>query len=542
MTEPDDQPPTHAPSNVGAPEPSQLAESPKAVYISEFDAGKLVARIELAEKKANDLESHLFDIYGGATALLALTSLLAVAAWRYTKDKITNLLAAEVEKIRHQSDSDKKTAINELISEAKSDLGNAVLRMQHDYLKFAQVLSYVEAKQYDAALRAAEFQQQPTAEHFGLPVEIQIALVKALSRSARLTTNEETEEVAWSWISQLAERHPSKTTLRSLLEVGSRLAREDETIDQFDEKKSHLNDEEISELDPVLLVVLRRARKNRTNQTNGNRIIETARKLKDTSDFSTIVNVSAIYRDYGKLDLAESMLLTAMDRARNSPDGYWEESFGRLYSTHIANCIDLGKPQDALDDARVLLSQVKRPDQVFICVRLAWKHKTPNDTKTFICSAVESRMRDGYLASHDDGTWKSRALILDMQGKRNEAISLTEGYLRRLDSGKKEKWKQKQIYFLRCFLAELLSEGSGPEDSGKALKHLEPVLTDDNKGEASYLAAIVCAQLNSNEASIRHLKRSVSAGLRWVAKAKNHHLLKTLPEVNELFVTHSIGL
>ncbi len=493
--------------------------------------GMVEGRLQVLQDKYQDIDNTVDNINIAIGVLLAFVSIVGFGIFIWIRNQLSRMVrdaskvAGEEHLLLLHAELEQTRARIEKSTGERA--AAALVEIKEAYFRYARILSLVEIKKYDAALRAGGVVEVPEDKHKELPEEVQAALIKALCRSSTRNVSDS----AWIWAAELAKRR-SRASLRCLLETGSKLAREEEAITLYDEFSGSLDDRDRAELEPMLLVLLRRGPAAKRTEY-ANRLTLIAERHQNSDDVSVVVNIAAIYRDRGMFDFADSMLRTALNKIRDALDGHWEDSFARLLSTLIANCVDRNEVGRGVEYARLLLARSSRPDQIFSCMRLAWRLPTSDPDRLFFANAVLSRHKDGYLPENDDGTWKSMALAHDIMGDQEKCEALLKSHMVRLADAP-TSLSRKFLYFLRCCLAEILIARPDRNSWQSALDLLTLARQGDTKGEASFLAACAYQKLGDRLGVTEALNHARStAGDRWVNRAKYDPILSSLPEVAE---------
>lgn len=458
-----------------------------------WELGKLEGRTTQIERQLQDLDNGIDNVEIGIGVLTFALASSAAYAVVWVKKQISTRIGKTVDSLASTSNAALESQLAALIQRvetaAQLKTAEAITAVKEAYFRFARILSLVEMKKYDAALIAGGVIEVPQEAHKLYPEEVQAALIKALCRSRIRHAG----EIAWRWATELAQNR-TKTALRCVLESAGKLSREEDAIHMYDSVAPDLSAADRLELEPMLLVLLRRARDPQRKAEYESRLAEITKKHEESEDVSVIVNIAAIYRDWGLLDHADSILRAALDQVRDAMEGPWDDAYSRLLTTYIANCVDRNEPQKAVDAAKLLLARSNRPDQVFACIRVAWRLPVGHEARIFFAEATLNRQKDGYLPNNDDGTWKSVAMAHEIMGRSAECDQILTDQIVRLSEETPSNVVRRFIYFLRCSIAEIQMQRGTPESVSAALKHLLVARESDNRGEASFLLATAYAR------------------------------------------------
>lgn len=493
----------------------------------ESTASNTESVVQAMRTDLNGVRSEFSNLHIAGGVVLAVLSIFCVTLLFTVKRAISKAITERFSK-------EAQSRFEERFSEALS-------KTQQQYVTFTHILSLVDAGKFEQALRHDNFEGAIEPRHREYPEIVQVALIKAISRSDRFQGDGKHGSIAWSWATELIAQSVTAARLRCVLELSSKIGEEDEAFEIYERTKASLREHERQLLDPLLLVLLRRLRHRGDVQSQ---IVSICKRLQDSKEIDVVVNVAAVVRDLGDFDAADSLMRRRIIEARAPMEYLWNASWARLYNTLLANAVDMNDVSTSVDDCKTLLAMSARPDHAFSCMRVAWRLK-PGEERDSIVAAVKQRLASQSYAPQDDGTWKSQALVHAIDGSRDKAIELVKLHRKRLEelAGAVEgarKWALGQIYYLRCLVAELLlgeeRADKDPDDLDLAIAELEPVLKGDKKGEASFLAARAAAARGDHKSADSYIEQALTAGGKWVARAKRCPELRESRRVLSLHV------
>lgn len=423
---------------------------------------------------------------------------------------------------------------NKKVSELDQRSTELLNKIEEKHFQYMQITSLRVSGSHDEALEMAGWSGD-YLPFMNEPEAYQRILISCLAKSQN-AQKDASHISAWQWSRVLLERTSTFRNMEAMLRTGIALKHFDEAVTEYDKHAHSLSPAERDKCEPILFVAIRRARKLANYDEYTIRLKELAIKHKNTADIKIATNFAAFYRDSGQLEDAERLMSYNVQRLTGvSPS---EDGWERLFNTYIANCVDQGVPESATKQARTLIAASRRPDNVFTCARLAWFLDKTNPERDALFTAIESVMLKGNLPEYDDGTIKSKALLLHSRGNCLEAQAVLEAAIERAKL-KSDKWSENNVYYYRSLQAQLLLDQRDAPSIQRAIEILGHDLANDSIGEAQYLMAKACALKGNDDGVFRHLESATRQKRKWIMVASYDSVLKDLPVVRELLMEHA---
>jgi hypothetical protein len=211
---------------------------------------------------------------------------------------------------------------------------------------------------------------------------------------------------------------------------------------------------------------------------------------------------------------------------------------GQTLQYVYANCIDLGKPGEAVSQVKTILAHFSRSDHVFNCARVAWRLPPSNDARQEIFKLIIRRFEDGLMPEKDDGAIKTLAILKEFEGRHQEAEDVLQNSIEDM-SGHSSRWARDQVYYFRCALAELLLSRGDEFSVDRAIALLEGICDQDPVGEANYHIARAWLARRNYKLVEAHLRTAAHLRRKWIIKAKYDPAFKPYSGLDEL-ISHYV--
>lgn len=408
-----------------------------------------------------------------------------------------------------------------------------ISRAEEKHFKFTHITTLRYSKLYDEALIFAEWSGD-FAKYANEPQPIQRALIMCLANS-RKARKDDSHLIAWKWSRHLLDAEVNGDNMLTVLRTGNSLKQWPESIDIYDDIEDKLSYEDKEKCEPLLFVALRRSRNKDNYKEYTLRLRKLAEKHQDTKDVLFTTNLAAFFRDDGKFEDAEKIMVSKVQRLTGVSSVKHEEGWDRLFNTYIANCIDQGKPENAIQQAKTMIANSSDTNHVFTCTRLAWYLDTSNNEhdKSLLFKVINNRYESSLLPEKDDGAIKTIAILKEVADDR----SGSEAILRQsIDEckGKEDRWSKYHHYYYVCMLSEIYMSRRDETNINAAISILSPLVASDKIGEAQYLIAKAYALSRNVESMEKHLEMASKDKRKWIIKASYDPILRSFPQVEQL--------
>lgn len=478
---------------------------------------KLTSKLEEADKSLQDARNNLIIVAGLLSAGIA-------AVISYSRSYIRRRIGDIAEKSQTDLILAKKdflgrveSGLSERLALLDSDVAKATERAVLDtesktYL-YIHVATLRYAQKYDEALSVVGWNgDYKTFSRY--PEAIQRHLISCLTKAHEVRRNGDHLK-AWEWVTSLMNSSPNADNVEAMLRTAKELRHAADAIALYDTVSGRLSPSEQSRCEQFLIVILR---KSQADSILKARLHHLAHRHRQSSDIRTQTTIAAIYRDEGLFEDADSIMRPAV-RSMTGRTPH-QEGWDKLFNTHIANCVDLEKPEEAVPQVKTLLASFNRPDHVFNCARVAWRLPVTHPAREELFRLIRVRFDDGLMPEKDDGTVKTLALLEELDGDFEGAEATLRKAIEDMANQGNSAWARDQAYFYRCALAELLLHRNDRLSVDKAIELLsEPVITDRN-GEANYLMALAMVRKGETEPALRSLDAAARIKQKWIRRAK----------------------
>jgi tetratricopeptide (TPR) repeat protein len=500
---------------------------------------KLTLKIDEADKTIQDAKTNF--VIAAALLSAGIAGFISFSRY-YIKKRVgaivtqsqIDLIAAKKEfLIRVES------SLNERLAQVDSDVEKAIERAVLDTESKAYLYIHIAtlryAQKYDEALGVVGWNGD-TNLFTKYPEAVQRHLIACLTKAHDVRRNGDHLK-AWDWVKSLVASSPSADNIEAMLRTAKELSKAADAIALYDSVCNKLNSSEQSRCEQFLIVILR---KSQADSILKARLQQLAHRHRQSSDIRTQTTIAAIYRDDGLFEDADSIMRPAVRSMTGRAPR--QEGWDKLFNTYIANCIDLEKPEEAIPQVKTLLASFHRPDHVFNCARVAWRLPITHIARDELFRLIRIRFDDGLMPEKDDGTIKTGALLMDLDGDHIGAETTLRRAIEDMANQGNSAWAQDQAYFYRCALAELLLHQGDRLTLERAIEVLSESVITDRNGEASYLMAKAMARKGEMEPTLRSLDAAARIKKKWIRRAKLDSSFSKLPELDSLFSKYTAPL
>lgn len=488
-------------------------------------------RNEIREEK--DLNKDIYQLLATIFALIDIFFIgILVYARKLYKENIAKLQSDVLASSSKKLNSDLGLLIKNKSKELDEKLSEFLRRIEEKNFQYMQITSLAVSGNHDEALDESgwkgdykKYEEEPEA--------YQRILISCLARSKK-RREENNNLIAWQWSRRLLEKSQNYRNAESMIQNGITTKHFEEAIAEYDKISESLSAEERDLCEPIIFVAIRRARNSLNYESHTARLRDLAAKHRSQADLKMATNFAAFYRDEGQFEEAERVLRLNIQRltgTRPAEDG-WE----RLFNTHIANCIDQGKPEGAINQARTLLVNSKRPDNLFTCVRFAWMLQEVSAERDSLLSSAEEIMQKYSFPEGDDGTIKSKALLLEIRGKKHEAVAILEDAIAK-NKERSDKFSENNLYYFRSLLSQIYIHRGDEGSIAKAIEVLTGLVVKDEIGEARFFLAKAYAMQKNIESAKISLEIALKIKRKWIAIAGNDKEFKGHSFVSALLMS-----
>ena len=490
--------------------------------IIDHKISELTSKIKETREIVQNSKEQVTTIKTYLVSLVIILIGFFIGIYKYTQMKVEAITEKFVKNIIGEFVEDLHTKFNKNLTSFQEKSDNLLKKIEDDYIKYIQIVSLKVAKEYSQALDEASWNGD-FKTFKNKPHSFQRILIACLTKHNEPSLNDNRQK-AWQWIKSLIDESPDFNNIYSMIRVGITLKQFEETVDLYDKYKRGLNETEKDHCEPLLFVAIRRSRKPENDLKYSKRLKQIAEKYHNTNDIILTTNIAAFYRDEGEFDRAYNLMVHNVRRLT----GVYPHQRGweNLFNTYIANCIDLGKPEDAFDQANMLIGLSKRPDNVFTCARLAWllddKFRTNKDK---ILKKIERVIDSGELPEKDDGSIKARSLFFEVKNRHAEAEEVLEKAISQLQE-EKTSLQDLNLYYYNCMLAEILVERKSNKDINKAIKILSDIAPNDQIGAAQYILSKAYCLNKEHDKMMISLEEATKIKKKWLNAAKNDSIMK----------------
>ena len=494
---------------VGHSAPAQTPpSSPSPRRASQADLQRINTELRMLERSADttaaelkQLRSSLARIGGLGAIVLALASFFGYQTVRGS--------------IRRVVERNLQSAVAEaLASRLPSILADTQRRAEDFLLKLAKLLALRAQGAYDEALSEYGWDGNVASLRNETP-SIRRAIIECLY-SARID-RPTTRASAWEAITELIQDDESPETNRLYLRIAVNTRRYREGLTFLDRTQDQIRADKQSSLRAATL--LRRV--GRLDEA-----LEFTERYETDDDFESIVTVAVLKRDLGRFDNVHDTLLPAVRRLISQPSGQLPDGWHRVVNTFIANALDRGHPEDAVQSAEFVMRSSPGPVEVFTVGRVILSLAAENPNR----SSLLERFRDVVpRLMPGEATVRCEALLLEIDGKREEAVELLRESVKQGTRPQGEGMNP-DVYFQRCGMARVLIDLGRPAD---AIDALMPAASFNYGGEAKFQLAVAYAHQGEARDAARWLNQAVTESPKWAAHARDHDRLRTIPEVAE---------
>lgn len=508
----------------------QLGQLDGRLKSTEDEASKAREEAKDAFLEAQESEKYLYVI----AALFAIFFVVAITATiAYTRKSFSKQAKDLSDSLSIKAEQRLTNESKELFRKFAADLSkeseNAVRKIEDKYFQYMQITSLRYSKQYDDALRFVSWSGD-FKPYIDFPQAVQRSLVACLCNSSKAKQSKEHLK-AWQWSRDLVEKDRNADNLISMIKTGNTLKHWDEVIELYEKIVDTLSVSDKDRCEPYLFVSYRRSCNPERREHNARRVKRIAEKNQSTKDIKFKTTLAAFYRDEGRFEEAEMVMNPDIRQFTGS--SHLIEGWDKLFNTYLANAIDQGKPESAIAQVRTMLAQPLTPDHIFNCARLAWRLSEEDKNKDNILRLIKRRFEDGLMPEKDDGTVKTVAILNEIEGKASEAEEALKDSIEEL-SRESGSWSNYQHYYYKCMLAELYQSRTERAEWDKSIDLLEPLVSNDNIGEATYLLSKAYALTAEHSLMKRYLDNAGSIKRKWIMKAKADVGFSGLKAVDEL--------
>jgi len=492
---------------------------------------KQSAKIEESEKAIGEAKSNLYVI---ATLLgIGIVGILSFAR-SYVKrriDDITRRSSEALQKAKDEFVEQSNVSLNDRLSkhdqEVKEAVERAVLETEAKSYVYIHIATLRYQHHYDEALAAASWKGDPKV-YAQFPEAVQRHLIACLTKAHSARSDGDNIK-AWDWIVDLVQTNPDADNVEAMLRTAKELRHAPEALSLYDTFAPKLSAGEQARCEQFLIVIMRKAQGDSQIKARLKRLAD---KHRDSRDMRTQTTIAAVYRDEGLFEEADSIMRDPIKRLTGRTPH--EDGWDKLFNTYIANCIDLNKPNDAVRQVKTLLASYNRPDHVFNCARVAWRLAADSPERAELFRLIKARFADGQMPERDDGTIKTSALILELEGDRVAAEKTLLQAIEDMKNNGNSAWAQDQSYFYRCALAELLLARKDQRSLDRAIEAISESAVNDRVGEARYFLSKALIQKEEFESATRQLEAAAQVRQKWIKRAKNDPDFDRLPGFDRL--------
>ncbi|MBI4915860.1 MAG: hypothetical protein HY825_08430 [Acidobacteria bacterium] len=445
--------------------------------------------------------------FWSVTALGLLLTFIGIFGYQTIKGWLRSVLAKRIDEIVggavHES-------LPRMLKEAQS-------RAESHVLKTAEILALRTYGAYDEALAEYRWDGSVARLRDKSPIERR-AIIECLYSAKR--SRADNRIAAWKAIEELLEDDKSVETLRLFLRLAVTCRHYPDGL-AFIEKNWDLvgADRDCALRASTLLRKLGRHHE----------ALQISLPLLHSGDLTARVSVAALQRDLGRLDDVHDLLLPDVTRLLATPPPDLPEGWFRLVNTYVANCIDRGRPGDAVGAAAFELRHSHGSVEVHTAGRLIMALPSSDPHRAELLSTFRSSV-DNLLPS-EEATTRCRVILHRLDAEPAKALSLLAEAIAATPVEPGHPMPS-DIYFHRCNLAQMLVEMGRP---GDAIDELMPAAEHKYGGEAKFLLAVAHAAQGQGAEAARWLRRAIEELPKWAVHARDHLALRAVPEIqNEL--------
>jgi tetratricopeptide (TPR) repeat protein len=466
-------------------------------------------------RQINDITKQLQDTKGlverqqwwltrGAGFLAALLAILSFFGYSQLRDWVRGYVERRL-----------TNAISSAVRESLPQvLADTQKRAEEYLLRLAKLLALRSHGAYDEALAEFGWDGRVASLRTETPITRQ-AIIECLYAAKKNRTANRSS--AWEAVTELLKDDTSPESTRLYFRLVISLWKYQEGLAFYERSKDLvLSDQESGIRAATLLRKVGRL----------NEALDVAKRFAASDDLGVAVTVAVLQRDLGKFDEVHDVLLPQVNRLVSSTTVELPEGWHRVLNTFIANCLDREHPEDAIAAAEFVMRSAPGAVETFTVGRLilTLPESTPSRPE------LMNRFRDSVGRQlPGEATTRCQVILKQLEGRRDEAIALLRGAIVSQTPSPGAPIKP-DVYFQRCNLATLLLEDGKPAE---AIDALMPAVSATYGGEARYLLARAYAQQGEGRDAARWLRQAIDEAPKWAEHARDHAVLKRIPEVIE---------
>lgn len=498
----------------------------------------LIDRVAKLEKILDSLLNKADNVIVYLVVIFGLITAFGFALYRYGINKYKNKMNSLEGQLIEKASNSFSTNLNKIAEDKMKQLDSRSIelfnKIEEKHFLYMQITSLKVSGCYDEALEQVGWRGDYNS-FMSEPEAFQRIIISCLAQSQN-AQKDASHLAAWQWVRVLLEKNSNFRNMEAMLRIGIKLKHFDEAVITYDKFSTKLSSVECDECEPILFVAIRRARKPANYEEYTLRLKNIVAKHKSTNDIKIATNFAAFYRDNGQLEDADRLMIFNVQRLINDVPN--EDGWERLFNTYIANCIDQGTPEKAIPQAKALLQSSNSPENIFTCTRLAWFLDDDIEEKKVIMNSISNLFKKGRFQEVADGIIKSKALLLQFNGKSEEALSILDEAINK-NKYRQDKWSENNLYYFYSLSAQILMKSEILEEVDKSIELLSKIMVDDNIGEAHFYMAKACAIKGNNDCVFAHLEKAANIKKKWIIIASHDRIMKKLPLVNKLLTKYS---
>lgn len=459
------------------------------------------SRLDRIERSSESLGSEfaaIRDAWGTAwtsiLAFLGISGLGALAGWHHLKRRVDEMATAAIEKGIH--------------AQVEKVSGEIAAKSENDLVRLTQALSLVGAGQYDEALTLFGWDGK-LESLLHRPPSIVRRIVECLYRSK----DKANKARAWHAARELLKGNRETETMQLFLQIA--VAIEDgalEGIREFESSEVAAKDRRSAILAATLYRKVGQLKKAED-------LIRPFAERGD--DIDVAVAIASVYRDQGRVDDANGILLRPVKKVLSGKEGFAPRGWYTLLNAYVANCLDRGVPLEAVDAAVFMMKyathEVNAQTAALLLFEIGQGEGGMPASASTLRELVEKQV--GGLPDGPDST-KARAWMLAATRNFSEAMRVLDEYMEGLPDSRR---RSESAYYVLSACGQIsISAG----DWETAVVRLEAAQTCGRfNGEAYFYLAVAYALGRDCDRAARWLKEAVGVRRHWVARAKKRGAL-----------------
>lgn len=454
---------------------------------------------------------------GGALAIILLSGMTVVIlllVWRIFKRQIiTGILKEEIQDLlekRFKEDYDDK--LSKVFNEKIDLLFKNIEKRLYDEV---HLISLWSSRRYDEALDFIGFNGNINFYEYD-KVALRRIVLSCASNTKKYRT-EELRENAYQAAKSMLEQDKSQLTVRVFLEVSLRAKKYEISVELYDNDDIRREIAHDRLASSWMATILRR--KQRFHDSAAISLLWAKNR-----DHQAVVGLAAALRDLGYYKSAHVWLQEIASSILARPQRYLAGARKRVLNTYIANCIDAGYSEDAIDAARTLLQHDSDGIEIFTVSLL-------------VLDLDEKRIDDRGLRERLIPFVESLSSEIDKKEDCQLILDLTSGEMEATDKVKEYIYKrlpdfQAMDYFKSVTLAYLLYKTGDVE---KAIDLLNKTGSKrGGNGMAEHYLSIIYANSGKTEDAAYFIEASGEILPKWVYLIENEKAVRNNPVLLKL--------